>query len=104
MSAQAPPDDAPSTITTALMSLLNTASSTIQDGAPALATIVADRGDLSKNDASWPGLIGHGLLLMGKAIPGFLIWAITFTTITIPTLLFALFSTSLTFTMNFTTL
>ena len=33
-----------------------------------------------------------------------LIWIITFTTITVPTVLFALFSTSLTFTMNFTTL
>lgn len=33
-----------------------------------------------------------------------LIWIITFTTITLPTVLFALFSTSLTFTMNFTTL
>ena len=33
-----------------------------------------------------------------------LIWIITFSTITLPTVLFALFSTSLTFTMNFTTL
>lgn len=49
-------------------------------------------------------MLGHGLLVFGKAVPGILVWTITFTTITLPTLLFALFSTSLTFTMNFTTL
>ena len=53
---------------------------------------------------SWPAMLGHGLLAVLKTVPGILVWAITFTTITLPTLLFALFSTSLTFTMNFTTL
>ena len=54
--------------------------------------------------SSWLGLLGYALLAMARGIPGMLIWIITFTTITLPTVLFALFSTSLTFTMNFTTL
>ena len=53
---------------------------------------------------SWLGLLGHALLAMVRGLPGILIWIITFSTITLPTVLFALFSTSLTFTMNFTTL
>ena len=54
--------------------------------------------------SSWLGLLGYALLAMARGIPGMLIWIITFATITLPTVLFALFSTSLTFTMNFTTL
>ena len=50
------------------------------------------------------GWLGYGLLLLAQAVPGALVWLITFTTITVPTFLFALFSTSLTFTMNATTL
>ena len=53
---------------------------------------------------SWLALLGQALFAMARGIPGLLIWIITFSTITLPTLLFALFSTSLTFTMNFTTL
>lgn len=37
-------------------------------------------------------------------IPGFLYWTVTFVTITLPSWLFTLFSTSLTFTLNFTTM
>lgn len=54
--------------------------------------------------ASWLGMMGRAVYAMARVIPGILIWIITFTTITLPTVLFALFSTSLTFTMNFTTL
>ena len=45
-------------------------------------------------------------LLIGAVrwMPAILYWIVTFTTITLPTWLFTLFSTSLTFTMNFTTL
>ena len=39
-----------------------------------------------------------------QVIPSLLHWFITFSTITLPTWLFTLFSMSLTFTMNFTTL
>ncbi|KAI9845568.1 MAG: phosphatidylcholine and lysophosphatidylcholine phospholipase [Sclerophora amabilis] len=54
--------------------------------------------------ASLTGLIGQLILFTFRLIPGILYWAITFTSITVPTWLFTLFSTSLTFTMNFTTL
>ncbi|KAL2410404.1 Lysophospholipase nte1 [Exophiala dermatitidis] len=47
---------------------------------------------------------GHALLSLVTFIPGGLFWIVTFTTITLPRWLFTLFSMSLTFTMNFTTL
>lgn len=50
------------------------------------------------------GWIGWVLTLVFHVIPRGLYWLITFTTITVPTWLFTLFSMSLTFTMNFTTL
>ena len=53
---------------------------------------------------SWFGLLGRMTLFLIKVIPGILYWLMTFTTITMPTVLFTLFSTSLTFTMNATTL
>ncbi|SZF00536.1 unnamed protein product [Blumeria hordei] len=46
----------------------------------------------------------QAFLSIMKVVPSILIWAITFTTITMPTFIFTLFSTSLTFTMNATTL
>lgn len=53
---------------------------------------------------SWIGMFGKLVLLLITVIPGVLYWLITFATITMPTFLFTLFSTSLTFTMNATTL
>ncbi|KAK6614899.1 lysophospholipase NTE1 [Botrytis cinerea] len=50
------------------------------------------------------GVFGKMIMFFIRVIPGILYWAITFTTITMPTFLFTLFSTSLTFTMNATTL
>ncbi|OWP00123.1 hypothetical protein B2J93_8694 [Marssonina coronariae] len=54
--------------------------------------------------SSWFGSLCRMLLFMIKVIPGILYWLIRVSTITIPTFLFTLFSTSLTFTMNATTL
>ncbi|MCJ1472649.1 phosphatidylcholine and lysophosphatidylcholine phospholipase [Lambiella insularis] len=48
--------------------------------------------------------MGRMLVMIVKVIPSILFWLITFVSITLPTWLFTLFSTSLTFTMNFTTL
>jgi lysophospholipid hydrolase len=48
--------------------------------------------------------LGRLILSLLSIIPGVLFWLITFATITLPTWLFTLFSMSLTFTMNFTTL
>lgn len=53
---------------------------------------------------TWFGTFGQLTLLLIRVIPSVLYWIITFTTITMPTFLFTLFSTSLTFTMNATTL
>ncbi|KAJ5087188.1 Lysophospholipase nte1 [Penicillium angulare] len=50
------------------------------------------------------GWIAWVLTFTFQVIPRALYWLITFTTITLPTWLFTLFSMSLTFTMNFTTL
>ncbi|EEP77946.1 IMP-specific 5'-nucleotidase 1 [Uncinocarpus reesii 1704] len=47
--------------------------------------------------------IGRFLLYLFQVVPSLLYWVITFSTITVPTALFTLFSMSLTFTMNFTT-
>lgn len=48
--------------------------------------------------------IQHVSFRIIKAIPGALLWLITFTTVTLPTWLFTFFSTGLTITMNATTL
>ncbi|KAL4945762.1 lysophospholipase nte1 [Aspergillus oleicola] len=50
------------------------------------------------------GWFGWLFSLVFQTIPSILYWIITFATITLPTWLFTLFSMSLTFTMNFTTL
>ncbi|KAL1953701.1 hypothetical protein VTO42DRAFT_2336 [Malbranchea cinnamomea] len=73
-------------------SLLNTSASTsvVLDGAVTPVTM-AD-------------FIARAVFVLFHVAPSVLYWAVTFTTITIPTALFTLFSMSLTFTMNFTTL
>lgn len=53
---------------------------------------------------SWLGVFGRMTLFLIKIIPSILYWIISFASITLPTFLFNLFSTSLTFTMNATTL
>jgi len=68
----------------------------------AVATAIAQ--DATKPSQSWLGMLGRAVLFIIRVIPGILYWLITFTTITMPTFLFTLFSTSLTFTMNATTL
>lgn len=50
------------------------------------------------------GWLGWLFTFCFQVVPSLLYWLITFSTITLPTWLFTLFSMSLTFTMNFTTL
>ncbi|CAD6585748.1 MAG: phosphatidylcholine and lysophosphatidylcholine phospholipase [Alectoria sarmentosa] len=95
-------DSSPSALSTILTSLHNTSSATASAKASGLSPSVPALN--TPQSSSWLGLLGYALLAMARGIPGMLIWIITFTTITLPTVLFALFSTSLTFTMNFTTL
>lgn len=90
--------DAP-TRPTGSSSFLSTASTSASPLPSALAT--AQEGSPSR---SWLGLLGVLALLLARLVPAILYWVVTFTSITLPTLLFKLFSTTLTFTMNFTTL
>ncbi|KAL9130708.1 MAG: hypothetical protein Q9217_001187 [Psora testacea] len=94
----APQDDVSTTISS-LTTLLRTAYET---SLPQASEVAVNSHPVASD--TWLALLGHGLLVMAKAIPGTLVWLITFTTIVLPTVLFALFSTSLTFTMNATTL
>ncbi|KAJ5798571.1 Lysophospholipase nte1 [Penicillium pulvis] len=105
------PDLAPSlslslTATTAITATASLVS------APSLATSVLSAADISSFSPPFPppipstmaGWIGWVFTFTFQVIPRALYWLITFTTITLPTWLFTLFSMSLTFTMNFTTL
>lgn len=55
-------------------------------------------------ETAMPGAFGQLLVFFLHTIPSILFWVIGFATITLPTWLFTLFSMSLTFTMNFTTM
>ena len=68
------------------------------------ATVLGIQDVSSQPTRSWLGTVGHLLLVALKIVPGILYWLVTFCTITLPTFSFKLFSTSLTFTMNATTL
>lgn len=85
------------------MTLASTLSSSNPSSLAHYATLTAqvDHGNAKPN--MW-GAFCRFVLFVLRIIPGFLVWLITFTTITLPTWLFTLFSTSLTFTMNATTL
>jgi lysophospholipid hydrolase len=81
------------------------ASSGIQNAGSIPAGQIPNMGtEGDTQGSSLLGLFGRLLLFILRVIPGALYWLITFTTITLPTWLFTLFSMSLTFTMNFTTL
>ena len=58
----------------------------------------------SSQSPSWLGLLVRLLSAIIRLLPSIIFWLITFVSITLPTWLFTLFSTSLTFTMNMTTL
>jgi len=98
-----------------VMSLSETASSQVQsftslpstmNSTTRAAVTLATAAKMEQVDPqrSWLGMFGRMTLVLIKVVPGILYWIITFTTITMPTFLFTLFSTSLTFTMNATTL
>ena len=59
---------------------------------------------LPPTPASMAGWFGWVFTFIFHVVPRALYWLITFSTITLPTWLFTLFSMSLTFTMNATTL
>ena len=83
---------------------ISTCTSDILANLPASSSVPAVGAAGDGNGAEWMGHMGHLILQSARLLLGALYWLVTFATITLPTLLFALFSTSLTITMNFTTL
>ena len=76
--------------------------STIQSSATALATMGSDVD--GQGSSTWLGLLGRLILFLLHVLSIILYWSLKLTTISVPTLLFTLFSTSWTVTMNATTL
>lgn len=72
----------------------------------ALSSVITRASDVvvAHGSSSWIGLIARLILWILQLLSTIIYFALKLTTISIPTLLFNLFSTSLTFTMNATTL
>ncbi|KAL4778362.1 hypothetical protein BJX76DRAFT_145660 [Aspergillus varians] len=118
--ASAPPPEHPdlASLHASLSSLSDTPSIDASSLSTSLPAITAGVSGLPRFSAHLPpppllslptpttmvGWIGWVFSLVFHTIPSVLYWIITFSTITLPTWLFTLFSMSLTFTMNFTTL
>jgi lysophospholipid hydrolase len=93
-------------------SLSGTVSSVIQSLTGTMASAMPSTAALANGTAiekvdaqgSWAWTFARMIIFLVKVFPGILFWIITFTTITLPTFLFTLLSTSLTVTMNATTL
>ncbi|KAF2200708.1 patatin-domain-containing protein [Delitschia confertaspora ATCC 74209] len=88
----------------ALRSIPNSSSTLMATASGALKASSTALNTVKGAPSSTIGLLGRVILAVLRVIPGLLYWIITFTTMTLPTWLFTLFSMSLTFTMNFTTL
>lgn len=77
----------------------------VHNDASAVATRAGQELLASSPEAgTWSGFVGRLVLSLLHLVSSVLYWAIRLTTITIPTLLFSVFSTSWTVTMNATTL
>ncbi|KAI9803097.1 MAG: phosphatidylcholine and lysophosphatidylcholine phospholipase [Piccolia ochrophora] len=80
-------------------------STTLSSTLEAVSTSVTNSTALQSTlSSSVLDLAGRLILSLFRLIPVLLLWLITFTGISLPTWLFTMFSTSLTFTMNATTL
>lgn len=98
--------------TTAAASALSSAAgagagaASINGPNPALSSVMTRANDVvvTHGSFSWIGLIARLILWTLQLLSTIIYFALKLTTISIPTLLFNLFSTSLTFTMNATTM
>jgi hypothetical protein len=81
-------------------------SSTMEAPSSSISAAMSSATDALTADGSygWLGLFGRTILAVLNLVTTVLYWAIRLTTITLPTILFTLFSTSWTVTMNATTL
>ncbi|KAK6614798.1 lysophospholipase NTE1 [Botrytis cinerea] len=91
------------TVSSLVGSSVGSMDSTIASAMASVTGIPTNHTDAAVAGSTF-GVFGKMIMFFIRVIPGILYWAITFTTITMPTFLFTLFSTSLTFTMNATTL
>ncbi|KAF7905792.1 hypothetical protein EAF00_000071 [Botryotinia globosa] len=91
------------TVSSLVGSPVSSMDSTIASAMASVTGIPTNQTDVAVAGSTF-GVFGKMILFFIRVIPGILYWVITFTTITMPTFLFTLFSTSLTFTMNATTL
>ncbi|THV50122.1 hypothetical protein BGAL_0164g00130 [Botrytis galanthina] len=91
------------TVSSLVGSSVSSMDSTIASAMASVTGIPTTQTDAAVAGSTF-GVFGKMIMFFIRVIPGILYWVITFTTITMPTFLFTLFSTSLTFTMNATTL
>ncbi|TGJ78650.1 hypothetical protein E0Z10_g10117 [Xylaria hypoxylon] len=86
--------------------LSNAVSSVMASSTTAAATVFARTQHVAQTEgsSSWLGLTARLLLFILHILSTILYWSLKLTTISVPTLLFTFFSTSLTVTMNATTL
>ncbi|KAF7926504.1 hypothetical protein BELL_0239g00060 [Botrytis elliptica] len=91
------------TVSSLVGSSVSSMDSTIAPAMASVTGIPTNQTDVAVAGSTF-GVFGKMIMFFIRVIPGILYWVITFTTITMPTFLFTLFSTSLTFTMNATTL
>ncbi|KAI0013141.1 lysophospholipase NTE1 [Xylariaceae sp. FL0662B] len=89
--------------TTSGMAISQAASNILNTSSTAVASAVT-RADEVAGSSSWLGLIARFILFILHILSTILYWSLKLTTISVPTLLFTFFSTSLTVTMNATTL
>lgn len=98
--------DAINTTATAASVALTTAASAADGPTTALSSVMTRASDVvvAHGSSSWIGLIARLILWVLQLLSTIIYFALKLTTISIPTLLFSLFSASLTVTMNATTL
>ncbi|KAI1478400.1 lysophospholipase NTE1 [Daldinia eschscholtzii] len=96
----------PSSITTAEMALSQAVSTIANSSSTAVASAITRVNDVAdaQGSSSWLGLIARLVLYILHMLSAILYWGLKLTTISVPTILFTLFSTSWTVTMNATTL
>lgn len=97
--------DSLNTTTTATVALLTTTTATAGPST-ALSSVMTRASDVvvAHGSSSWIGLVARLILWTLQLLSTIIYFALKLTTFSIPSVLFSIFSTSLTFTMNATTL
>lgn len=98
--------DALNTTATAVSDALLSTTTAAGGPSTALSSVMTRASDVvvAHGSSSWIGLIARLILWILQLLSTIIYFALKLTTISVPTLLFSLFSMSLTFTMNATTL